>query len=259
MKLALRNLIALTTLVSSCASLGSSPVSMDELRQGLDRESLTFTDRTVEEIAGLQAELPRPFRLAIAPPREVVSSQFNFYTGQGGTGSGSADVWTSKEREVIQAWNERFRERGWLVDLVILPYSLVVPGVADADLREGSTYLERVRVAAARERADAVLVIQSNSAAYSEFTPWAVLDLTLVGAMIFDAHRVHAATVMEGLLFDTRNEYLYLSASGEASMKDRTPAFMISQTERRLLERSRLAALRSLAERLNERVIALDS
>jgi hypothetical protein len=153
-----------------------------ELRQGLNDPVLTELDSSPPQ------PLPKPFRLAVAPPR-------------GG-------AWTPDERAAIRAWGEEFKTAGIISDLEFIPEMLLTQS------RTTDEQLRRIREAAVRLRADAVLVCSSASATDAYANPLSILNLTIVGMWVAPAHHRDAMVVVEAVLMDSRSGGLHLSASG---------------------------------------------
>ena len=237
-----------TLLLASCSAIPGSRATHDAMSQDLG--ALVFSDDRIEEIERLEPQLEMPFRLGIAPP-------ITRGPGQGVRGpwrwraEPSLDVgsWTPVEREVIERWAQRFVDEGVVREVVMLPAAMV-GGLAIEDTAQSQ--LHRVRAAAAHARVDAVLVVHRRSNAYSALNALAILDLTLIGAAIFPGHDVHVQTAMEALLVDTRNEYLYLTASSYVEGERATAALYAEDRVRAITEATRLEALEALAENLTD-------
>lgn len=217
-------------LLASCNSIGGERMSRDELLS----PAMVFTDLDVEEIDALQPQLPVPFRLGIAPPIEPNDSRLR------------ASAWSPGEKEVLDAWGKKMLDVGLVSEIEMLPGLLIGSQLfADAD-----SFLTRVRQAAARTHVDAVLIVHRRSNSYNELSPLILLDLTIVGAFVLPSHTVHIQTAMEGIVIDTRNEYLYVSANGYAEDDDSTASWYVHQLARSLETKTRGSALQQLAGNL---------
>jgi len=75
-----------------------------------------------------------------------------------------------------------------------------------------------------------------------------VLNLTLVGMVIVPGHHKEALTIIEGVVFDNRNEYVYLVASAEATSVATAPLALLD--DRDASRKSRLGALHRFGDAL---------
>lgn len=75
--------------------------------------------------------------------------------------------------------------------------------------------MKRIRNAAMRTGADAVLVMDATEESDSGINPLAVFNITLIGAYILPGSTSKTVTLLEGLLMDTRNGYIYAVGSSE--------------------------------------------
>lgn len=212
---------AACALLASCATDFASR----NLDQELADQRQIVTRSSLAELANLEPQLTAPFRLGVAPPVER-----------------KVGTWTDDEVERIRSWGAKLQEAGLISDMVFLSNMLVV----DDRRRSSGGLLHSIRRAAMREGADAVLVISSVTGSGSGVNPLALLDLTIVGMFIFPGHDTESRTIMEGMVFDTRNEFLYMTARGQADLDDSTAFAYVDKNMRRQRERARLKAIDSL-------------
>lgn len=208
----------------------TSTIDRGRLHEQLSAESPVFSTKTVEEVEAIRPQLKVPFRLAVAPPLWRRDK-----------------TWSREERAEIESWGPELTKMGLVSELVIVPSAT---WDLDADAKSTS-WLEHLRVAAARHHADAVLVIRDVDDTSTWMNALSILDLTIVGAWIFPGHSAEAVSLMEGLVIDNRNEYLYCSGQGEGSKRVTLPLAYIEEGE--LADQARLAALKSLEAVLLER------
>jgi rhombotail lipoprotein len=178
--------------------------------------------------------------------------------------------------EELAAWAELVKQNTHLGEFVLLsPFvtamaNAVVPPESGNTQRDARSIFEQIRVGAARQHADAVLVYEVVASSERQGTVLSILDWTIIGLLVVPSRSVDSFGVASALLFDVRNGYPYITASArskdsrfttasaagdatksqEASvknaaaielMKDLQPAFAKLQTE--------LAAKRKVAER----------
>jgi hypothetical protein len=93
--------------------------------------------------------------------------------------------------------------------------------------RYGAPSLKSIRLAAARHHADAVLIVDyaPDVDRYNNVT--AVLYLTLVGGFLIPGTHSDALVMMNGALWDVRNEYLYMTVEVEEEAQRIGPAFLL--------------------------------
>ncbi len=220
-------------MIASCSS-----VDREQMRRELSRETpgipskLEFSSKGVEEIESIRPQLKAPFRLAVAPP--LWRSDLH---------------WTAGERAEIESWRKELVDSGVLSDLVLIP-----PITYELGRHDPKSAFEQVREAAARHHADAVLVIRDVEADSTRQNPLSVLYLTIVGCWIVPGSTAEAVSMMQGLILDNRNEYLYASCESEGSSKVTKPVSTIDLED--LRTGARVAALRELKSGLIARAKA---
>ncbi len=185
--------LALIAAVSAgCASGFNRRGMMERLRA----DKPVFTDPDLRRIEQLRPQLAIPFKMAVATP---------FEHGLEIPGEGI--------RSEIESWGKALKAEGLITELTVLPRLLIS---AESYARP-SERLAGIRAAAARCGADAVLYLASVTDVDRYLNPLSVFNLTIAGMWVFPGHHRDALTLMEGVLLDNRNEYLYLIAEGEGT------------------------------------------
>ena len=227
---------------TSCHTAPSHRLSRDELSAAA--RNPIFTSLDVEEIESLRPQIDGPIRLAVAPPLERTrgSWQPDLFSATDGD-TFKVSQWSAAERERIEAWREELRADGLVEDVVVLSGMLVETGGEPTT----DSFLPQVRAAAARTGADAVLLVHRAHNTYGSDGPLALLDLTIVGAAIIPGHELHAQAVVEGIVIDTRNEFLYLSGAGYAERERSSSAWRMDARARDLTAQTEEEALERLA------------
>jgi rhombotail lipoprotein len=186
---------------------------------------LEFSSKSVQEIEAIKPQLHAPIRLAVAPPlwrRDL--------------------HWTSGERAEIESWRQELVDSGFVSDFVLIPpITYELGGGAAAGAK--STF-EQVREAAARHHADAVLVIRDVDDTSEWGNPLSILYATIVGCWVVPGTSGEAVSMMQGLVIDNRNEYLYASYESEGSSKTTKPVQSLDFDALRLA--ARVTALREM-------------
>jgi len=181
-----------------------------------------FSSKNVQEIESIRPQLHAPFRLAVAPPLWRNDLR-----------------WTGAERTEIESWKREFVDAGLASDVVLIPSITYEMGSGTPAGR-----LEQVREAAARHHADALLLIRDVDDQSSWSNALSLLDLTIVGCWLVPGHSAEAVSMMQALVVDNRNEYLYASCEAEGACATTKPVAYLDT--RKLRTDARVAALREL-------------
>jgi rhombotail lipoprotein len=217
--------ILLAALSAVGCSASFNPRAMEERQWGGEK---FFTDDDLRRIEQLRPQLTPPIRLAIAPP------MYEY-------GSPEQDG----EREAIEAWSAELKKTGLVKEVILLPKILLG---TPSQGRHTHDYFKAVRVAAARVQADAVLLMSSVTDVSSYLNPLSILDLTIVGIYVAPGHHKDAMTIVEGIVMDNRNEYVYWTGSAKATGTTTAPLVYIDKDD--AIRKSRVAALKAFGERL---------
>ncbi|HYE99065.1 MAG TPA: hypothetical protein VEJ18_09150 [Planctomycetota bacterium] len=189
---------ALPAILAALASVGCAAnfdrASMEE--KLWDGDPL-FTDQDVEWVERLKPQLAIPFRLAVAPP---IREEYGVPPDP------------ARSHAEIRAWAEPLLKSGVVSEVLVLPRMLLRTPVQG---RHTHDYFKAVRVAAARVQADAVLFLTSVTEVEAYTNPLCILDATLVGLLVSPGHHREALTLVEGVLLDNRNEYVYWTGMTE--------------------------------------------
>ncbi len=205
-----------------CLLIGcSSGFNRGEMKSALRASNPVFTSSRVEEIAALEPQVRLPFSLAVSQP----------------LGSSVGD-WDSEEIAEIKSWSAPLSTAGVASAVNVIPASLVR---GECWRSHGSCSIEPFREAAARLGADVLLLISETSEIDTYVNPLSILNLTIIGMWIAPAHHRDGLTMMEGVLIDNRNEYLYVTAQAEGEASKVRPFAYINDDDVR--RAARLAAL----------------
>jgi hypothetical protein len=189
-----------------------------------------FTDADLQKIEQLRPQLAIPFRLAVAPP---------LY----------GELWAAGEldgeRDALRAWGDALKATGIVSEVIVLPRMLIGASVGG---RPAQDYFKAVRIAAARVQADAVLLLSSVTDTSSYVNPLCILDAAVIGLYLAPGHHTAALTLVEGIVMDNRNEYLYWIGSTQGRGSTTGPALMLHAED--AVRESRTAALKAFGEAL---------
>jgi hypothetical protein len=125
--------------------------------------------------------------------------------------------------------------------------------------------IETIRLAAARQHLDAVLIYEVDATADSKNNPLSIADWTLIGAFVLPSQNVKAQGVAQAMLIDVRNGYPYGTIQAKADDKTIAARFANREAERDLSKRVEAAAVenlthdaRNLMRELKVKLVALD-
>lgn len=160
---------------------------------------MTPMDRAVREAASVEPTLRFPARLGLArleggrmtavPPEE-------------------ADAWISLAQRLGPSYGE------------FVPLNPLVAQLASSGAPVGSrSPIDTLRLGAARQHVDAVLIYEVAGRGRDSATPFSALDLTIVGAFLVPSRVVSGEATAYAMLIDVRNGYTYgnAMAQGQAS------------------------------------------
>ena len=104
-----------------------------------------------------------------------------------------------------------------------------------------------VRLAAARQHIDVVMIYEVDATADSRRNPLSIANWTVIGAFVVPSQNVKAQGVAQAMLVDVRNGYPY--GTIQASADDKTMSALIRswEAERDLTKRVEMAAVKNLA------------
>lgn len=106
--------------------------------------------------------------------------------------------------------------------------------------------IEKIRLGAARQHVDAVVIYESAGTADSKSNPLSLAEWTLIGAFILPSQNVKAQGVAQAMLIDVRNGYPYGTVQTSADDQTLSARFATHETERDLGEAVRLSAVQKL-------------
>jgi rhombotail lipoprotein len=204
------------------------------MEQTLCEERRIFTDdEDVLRIDQLRPQIQFPLRLAVLPPTRLSQRYWSDST-----------VPTEGEREQLLALGEQLKKEGVVSEFILIPEMLIS---SNGDPQRGG-YFKSVRIAAARLQADAVLILRSVTDVDSYINPLGILDLTIAGMYLIPGHHKDALTMVEGMVIDNRNQFLYFAAGAEGKGSTLGPLAVIE--ERDAVVESRRHALQAFGDSL---------
>jgi hypothetical protein len=211
--------------------------------RGFDRGNLrtqitdqkVVTEEDIKKALELKPQLPAPFKLAVffAPPKS-------------GWRYGSSWTWTGEDKDVLLQMKADLIKKNILSDMFVLPDSIF----------EG-TDNRAIRLAAARAGADAVLIVNGVSSVDRYNNGWGGTYILIITPFFVPGTIADGLVMINAVMWDVRNQYLYLSAEAEGTAKQTKPAFFIN--ENHLINDARLNAVAALRKELLMRLDAMGS
>lgn len=214
-------------LLSGCANTvqTTSGAAYNAARPEFDAAKGNPIDREVSQAANIEPLLRFPARLGLAriqngqvvavPPRE-------------------ADAWI--------AFAHDHADLGSFVPISPLIAQLAHPAGPDA-----RTVADTVRLAAARQHVDAVLIYSVGGTSQDTASALSVADLTIIGAFLVPSRSVKGEATASGLLIDVRNGYPYGTVTASATADGFVQSIGSGDKSRQKLEDAQVAAVGKLA------------
>lgn len=117
-------------------------------------------------------------------------------------------------------------------------------------MRDGSPQqisIAKIRLAAARQHLDAVIIYRTQALSESGATIAAALDYTLIGTFLVPGHMVEAQATATAIVLDVRNGYLYGTVTETADKTRLTNYWSTGDVERSSKDQARVRAAIKLA------------
>lgn len=221
-------LLFLLTL-NACSARGFRQESL----RAADPGPAVVTHEGVREELARKAQLPKPFRLGIFWKDPV----------EGPAPDQSFRRWGAEEKKELLSLAEAFSASEVSASFPILTEVGAEPS------------LSAVRVAAARQGADAVLVVSGAQETFVDTNAAAFSYLLLLPTLFVKGNDAEARFLARAQLIDVRNGFLYLAAEGEALKHERKTLFGLDAGA--LLKVARTEALGALREELKRQAAPL--
>jgi len=226
--------IVLFLIVTMTACASSRGFDRGNLRTQITDQKVV-TEEDIKKALELKPQLPAPFKLAVffAPPKS-------------GWRYGSSWTWTGEDKDVLLQMKADLIKKNILSDMFVLPDSIF----------EG-TDNRAIRLAAARAGADAVLIVNGVSSVDRYNNGWGGTYILIITPFFVPGTIADGLVMINAVMWDVRNQYLYLSAEAEGTAKQTKPAFFIN--ENHLINDARLNAVAALRKELLMRLDAMGS
>ncbi|MBX3346715.1 MAG: hypothetical protein KIT49_04630 [Nitrospira sp.] len=234
-------------LMAGCAARG---FDRGALRQQMAQETPPhITSSDIQRALELKPQLKFPFRLAVYMQPgtvDIVNYERTPHSAQPLRVSvGVKDWrWEGDDKNQILSLADKLKSDGVISDMFIIPQA-----------RVSRNDIEGIRLAAAEHGADAVLVVNgiADVDRYNNYS--AFLYLTVVGLWLVPGTHAESLFVLDGAMWDVKNQYLYLSVESEGLASKMGPQLVLQDKES-VTEAKRLA-LQSFGPELANRLKAI--
>ncbi len=202
-------------------------------KAGLAEE--TAIDERVFEVAAVEPTLRFPARIGLA---RIDNGEMSAIP------EAEAEAWVA----AAQRLGPRF---GTFVPVNRLVAEMVAPtvGYRDASINRLTHVVEKIRLGAARQHLDAVLIYETHYTADATDNVLSIADWTIVGAFLLPGQSIEATAFASALLVDVRNGYPYGTADTVADRDTISTAYGSRSAGNALGEEARtLAALQLVTD-----------
>jgi hypothetical protein len=217
-------------LSAGCAS--SQGFNRGELRQSLIPNS-TIESAEIAAALSKKPQLPKPFRVAV---------HFREPNGPSRTTEIHQWRWKDAEKKAVYQLEKSLKSKEEI--------SAVFPLARELLTQESSIEerIEDLRMAAAKQGADALLVVSGTSSVdqYTGKLGWTYA--ALITALFVPASTIDAFFLTQASLWDVRNGFLYMTAEAEETSSETAPLAWLD--EKPLIEKSKDAAVKLLTEEI---------
>lgn len=171
----------LCLMVAACSAHG---FDRGQLSQSLTDEPKQVTDQDIRSAMARKPQLKFPFKLAV----EL----------QSGECYRCVSTWREEDRQKILSWSEQLKQAG------VISQMFIVPNIFE--MKD----LKTIRLAAAQQGADAVLIIRSVDQTDRYLNYASFLYITIIGLWIVPGSDLDALVMLRGAMWDVGNAYLYM-------------------------------------------------
>lgn len=211
-------------------------------RRGFNREDLKeqLNDRTavkdidIKQKSDKKAQLPKPFKVGIYFQEPVQKSEENLWD------------WAEADKQKILSAVERFKNNGEISKVF-----MISPAMASG------TDLRSLRAAAAQQGADALIIVSAVNDVDQYTTQWAWTYIALFPALFVPASVSDVLFISRAVMWDVRNEFLYLTAESEVLINRKYPA--VFRQDKKQIQDAKNDSLIGLKTELEKRLSNLSS
>ncbi len=223
-------LAALALGLSACASSqGFHRESLRDPTQGGATQQPTVDSEAIAKSLAKRPQLPKPFRVAVHFKSTPRHSELR---------------WKETDRELFRRLADKLAPSDEISAIFPLAKALV-----------RTEELEDLRLAAADQGADALMVISANSDIERVANNLSWTYLALVTALFVPGTTSEALVLSQASLWDVRNGFLYMSAESEHTESETAPLALLD--DRELVEKSKRLSLEKLSQEIESQMRGL--
>lgn len=152
--------------------------------------------------------------------------------------------WEGGEKDQIIEWGHQLKSDGVVSDLFFIPQSMVP-----------NNSLHAIRLAAAQHGADAVFVIDGIADVDRYHNASSILYIAIVTGLFVPGTHIDALFMINGTLWDVRNQYLYLTIESESVAEKLGPAFFMK--EKKSINEAKSQAIEKFGLEFKKRMASL--
>lgn len=233
--------LIMAILVAGCSSYVQTTSGKAYLEQSAINADDFELDDAFRKAAAVEPLLTFPARIGIA---RIENGRLTDIPAE------DLDEWANAFAPLASQYGEFVPVNLFITDLVAPDTDFSGPEILAnrATLRREA--INRIRLGAARQHLDAVIVYEAFTSSQTRNTKLAMADLTLIGAYLAPGRRIDAKGVATALLFDVRNGYPYGMATVSVDDDTHAAAFSTGSARTALQESVKTQAVRKLATEL---------
>jgi hypothetical protein len=218
-------------LITGCAT--SRGFNREALRNQLNGKS-NVSDIEINQKLAKKAQLPKPFKVGIYFQEPVQKGEEKLWN------------WADADKQKILSTVEKFKKNGEISKVF-----MISPAVA------AGTDLKSLRLAAAQHGADALIVVSAVNDVDQYTTEWAWTYVALFPALFVPASVSDILFISRAVMWDVRNEFLYLTAESEVLSNRKYPA--VFRQDRKQTQDAKNDSLTGLQTELEKRLTNLSN
>ena len=140
--------------------------------------------------------------------------------------AGDAEKMNQEQKQALYTWGQTLVQDGIATDVNYI-HDLRIHHSEDND----SGNLRTLRVAAAKQGADLLVVIGGDYEASKKQNFASILNITILGGFLIPGSTCKAEYTMKGIVMDVGNGYLYASTQSTGSSTILRPSFTVEESE----------------------------
>lgn len=222
------SIIAFILFCSSCSVFRHKEFDRGGISSQLGVEKPVYDNSAIQKTFQKKPNLPKPFKLAVyfKTPKSTSNYEKNQWR------------WTEEDKAFLDTITKTLVSQ----KLVSEVFPLVSSLVTDESLKS-------IRMVAAQHQADALLIV-SGAGAVDRYLNKAGASYALIVPLLFvPGSKAEVLFVTNAVVWDVKNEFLYLTAEAEATSSD-TYVAAFGKTDKELYNEAKTLSLKKLEQEL---------